>query len=146
MFDNVWNFVKNYYFYRLIPTYSSVGQNLYIGFSTKKTEDCPVEKAVMAWYNEVLKFSVANLDPFIFVEATGHYTQLAWGDTYKVPIILNLSLTNVKMFPTLNLYFMFTLFILFLPEFVSKVKFFWNVIYTSKRSILFCFKNNLMFS
>ena len=84
MFDNVYNFVKIYYFSRLIPTYSSVGQNLYIGFSTKKTEDCPVEKAVMAWYNEVLKFSVANLDPFIFVEATGHYTQLAWGDTYKV--------------------------------------------------------------
>ena len=61
-----------------------MGQNLYIGMSSKKAEDTPVDKAVMAWYNEVLKFNVANIDPFKFVEETGHYTQLAWGDTYKV--------------------------------------------------------------
>jgi len=127
MFDNFYNFVKNYYFYRLIPTYSSVGQNLYIGFSTKKTEDCPVEKAVMAWYNEVLKFSVSNLDPFIFVEATGHYTQLAWGDTYKVPTYFLRFVFNKRQNVPISKP-LFTLFVLFLPEFVSKVKVFRNVI------------------
>jgi len=38
----------------------------------------------MAWYNEVAKFSSSNIKPFKFVEETGHYTQLAWADTYKV--------------------------------------------------------------
>ena len=76
--------LKNEIFFRVIPTYEHVGQNLYVGMGTAKAEDTPVEKAVMAWYNEVLKFSVANLDPFKFIEETGHYTQLAWGDTFKV--------------------------------------------------------------
>ncbi len=38
----------------------------------------------MAWYNEVAKFSSGSISPFKFEEATGHYTQLAWADTYKV--------------------------------------------------------------
>ena len=67
-----------------MPNYESVGQNMYVGMSTAKSEETPVEKAVMAWYNEVLKFTASNLDPFKFAEETGHYTQLAWGDTYKV--------------------------------------------------------------
>ena len=61
-----------------------MGQNLYVGMSSKKDETTPVDKAVMAWYNEVLKFNAGNVDPFKFVEETGHYTQLAWGDTFKV--------------------------------------------------------------
>jgi uncharacterized membrane protein YfbV (UPF0208 family) len=67
-----------------MPNYESVGQNMYVTMSTSHTEETPVEKAVMAWFNEVLKFHADSINPFKFAEETGHYTQLAWGDTYKV--------------------------------------------------------------
>ena len=67
-----------------------------MGKTSKKEETTPVDKAVMAWYNEVLSFNVANIEPFKFVEETGHYTQLAWADTYKVIPLCALSV-EVKL-------------------------------------------------
>ena len=69
---------------RLIPDFKSVGQNLYIAYSSKKKDGVPVEKSVMAWYNEVLKFKASSIEPFKFSEPTGHYTQLAWATTTDV--------------------------------------------------------------
>jgi hypothetical protein len=42
-------------------------------------------RAVDAWYNEVLKFNAtAQLNPFAFTMATGHYSQVVWAKSARV--------------------------------------------------------------
>merc|ERR1712002_866164 len=65
-----------------------VGQNIYMAMASKQSQDqvmATVDKAVNNWYSEVEKpFDPAFINPFKYVEGTGHYTQVVWADTEAV--------------------------------------------------------------
>ncbi|XP_069678758.1 venom allergen 3-like [Periplaneta americana] len=72
-----------------------LGQSVYFWSSTYHSGKAPTSetvdvhlaawtKAVTAWYDEVAKFNPAQVEPFQFTSATGHYTALAWANTDRV--------------------------------------------------------------
>ena len=94
------------YHFRRVPEFEVfpyVGQNIKIAYSTKsfkKKGKIPVKKSVKAWFNEIKDFPAANISPFQFIEkpVIGHYTQLAWAESYKVVSFLKLSLFALNNF------------------------------------------------
>merc|ERR1712244_173059 len=66
-----------------------VGQNVYIGYAWKQTQDqvmATVDKAVTSWYSEVEKpgFDSSSLNPFQYTPGAGHYTQVVGAETHAV--------------------------------------------------------------
>merc|ERR1712212_724525 len=58
-----------------------VGQNVYMGYAWKQSEDevmATVDKAVTNWYSEVEKpgFDSSFINPFNYAPGAGHYTQV----------------------------------------------------------------------
>lgn len=61
-----------------------VGQNVFMSMGSGKKYSSDWPKAIMAWYNEVAKFSSKEIAPFRFSEDIGHYSQMVWDITYKI--------------------------------------------------------------
>eukprot|EP00090_Calanus_glacialis_P041209 TRINITY_DN7246_c0_g1_i3.p1 TRINITY_DN7246_c0_g1~~TRINITY_DN7246_c0_g1_i3.p1 ORF type:complete len:356 (+),score=76.87 TRINITY_DN7246_c0_g1_i3:30-1070(+) len=65
-----------------------VGQNAFIAQTDYEEyeEEVSIEASVQAWYNEVTNpgFSSSNINPFVFGDGWGHYSQVAWAETYQV--------------------------------------------------------------
>merc|ERR1712168_1616416 len=66
-----------------------VGQNIYMGYAWKQSEDevmATVDKAVNNWYSEVEKpgFDSSFISPFQYAPGAGHYTQVVWAETQAV--------------------------------------------------------------
>ncbi|XP_034244960.1 peptidase inhibitor 16-like, partial [Thrips palmi] len=60
----------------------TVGQNVAIYFSSA-AKFPPIESRVHSWYDEIRDYAYAE-GPFSFSFATGHFTQVVWGDTWLV--------------------------------------------------------------
>ncbi len=50
--------------------YASLGENMF----SSSGATVNVSKAVVAWYSEVSTFKSSNIDPFVYVSGTGHYS------------------------------------------------------------------------
>uniref|UniRef100_T1DPC1 CAP-Lyc-1 n=1 Tax=Lychas buchari TaxID=1330406 RepID=T1DPC1_9SCOR len=62
-----------------------VGQNLYTATVTATKPPHPSWKdAIQAWYSEVHRFSNDLINPFTSDDATGHFTQMVWSNTWKI--------------------------------------------------------------
>ncbi|XP_046416364.1 venom allergen 5-like [Neodiprion fabricii] len=57
-----------------------VGQNV-VDYWSSDNVNPPIENLVAGWYDEVGQFSKNDIDVYRFDEATGHYTQMVWGNT-----------------------------------------------------------------
>ncbi|CAG0883242.1 unnamed protein product [Darwinula stevensoni] len=64
-------------------SFGSAGQNLYWSSGYEGTQ-ADWNSAVQAWYDEVGQYDCNAVNPFQFTEATGHYTQVVWADSYAV--------------------------------------------------------------
>ena len=69
---------------------TSVGQNVYIGYSSAQEQEDSLQSGMaapaQAWYDEVTDpgFSSSNINPFVFESGAGHYTQVVWAETEEV--------------------------------------------------------------
>ncbi|XP_042240701.1 CRISP/Allergen/PR-1-like [Homarus americanus] len=61
-----------------------VGQNLFISFQSNFDTQIQWNRAIKAWYDEVVDFDPSDIKPFQFSTAVGHYTQMMWWNTYTV--------------------------------------------------------------
>jgi len=67
-----------------------VGQNAYMSSSSRESDldtiMAKMDKATLAWYNEVSehKFDPADIKPFKFGYQTGHYTQVVWAESEEL--------------------------------------------------------------
>ncbi len=61
-----------------------VGQNRADSWLPYMEVPAPVAKMVTEWYDEVKDFSKTMVDPFVFGEKTGHYSQLVWATSKEV--------------------------------------------------------------
>ena len=43
----------NWTYFRKVPAFESVGQNIWMGMNSKDKPGCPVKAAVLAWWEEV---------------------------------------------------------------------------------------------
>ncbi|XP_046998606.1 venom allergen 5-like [Schistocerca americana] len=59
----------------------TVGQNVYLSSTTGPIRGAEWSTAVQAWYDEVRAFSKNNINKYQFSAATGHYSQVVWGNT-----------------------------------------------------------------
>ncbi len=73
------------YHYRKTKKFKKVGQNLWYGSSSSKEHPpgIPVKKAVEAWYAELPLYNAVP-PKYNSNHASGHLTQLIWGETSKV--------------------------------------------------------------
>ncbi|CAG0913318.1 unnamed protein product [Notodromas monacha] len=60
------------------------GQNLFASWGSSLSTTSSWTAAVDAWYSEVKDWSSANINPYKFASATGHYTQVVWATTERV--------------------------------------------------------------
>jgi len=69
----------------MTPQFPQVGQNLAQMGSSAQSSSIDWNGLVAMWYNEVNLFGgSAPINSYSFNEATGHYTQLAWANSYAV--------------------------------------------------------------
>ncbi|KAJ9593714.1 hypothetical protein L9F63_014762, partial [Diploptera punctata] len=63
-----------------------VGQNVYMGSSMGSPETGTEDwiAAVDAWYDEVALFSSSSVNPYVFGEDIGHYSQVVWSNSKYV--------------------------------------------------------------
>ncbi|GAB6023582.1 hypothetical protein CHUAL_008353 [Chamberlinius hualienensis] len=61
-----------------------VGQNIYMFASTADNTTTDWQTASWEWYKETSIFSSHKIEPFQHPHAAGHYTQLAWANSYKI--------------------------------------------------------------
>ena len=87
---------------RMAPGFENapyVGQNIKQQYSTKRKTPIPIKKAVENWFKEKNYFKSEWLSPFQFQSnpVIGHYTQLAWANTYKVVKIIKVHVSNIRL-------------------------------------------------
>jgi len=60
-----------------------VGQNLARQGVSKKIGDV-LKKDINLWYSEVTSFKASHIQPYVFAENIGHYSQLVWADAEEI--------------------------------------------------------------
>ncbi|KAF4519939.1 hypothetical protein B566_EDAN012581 [Ephemera danica] len=63
-----------------------VGQNVYQSSQSPGNDDVTsnFSEATKSWFNEYFYFSSTKIDPFVFVPAAAHYTQLEWAKSWAL--------------------------------------------------------------
>ena len=62
----------------------SVGQNLYQSFTTRQGGKNSWRVAIDSWFDEIDQFPASSVSFYQFASATGHYSQMVWGETTRV--------------------------------------------------------------
>ncbi|XP_076314717.1 venom allergen 3-like [Tachypleus tridentatus] len=62
----------------------NVGQNMASVASTFDDNEVDWKFVIKNWYDQVRLFRPNRINPFQFVPGTGHFSQVVWGDTYRV--------------------------------------------------------------
>jgi len=67
-------------------TYGALGQNLVLDQSSDKMKTISFVGLVGQWYDEVEDYNgeSAPVSSYVFDDSTGHYTQLAWANSYAI--------------------------------------------------------------
>ena len=76
-----------------------MGQNIYLQkINGRRIEGIKISKGVKKWFDEISDFNENKIDPFIFEEAYGHFSQVAWADTNEVNDVNSSRLNHSKNF------------------------------------------------
>ncbi|KAJ8894318.1 hypothetical protein PR048_006938 [Dryococelus australis] len=59
----------------------TVGQNIFAVIASKLIS-FNMTQPLWSWFNEVQYFNKSSISPFVYLEKAGHYTQVAWANSY----------------------------------------------------------------